>query len=166
MGIDASKEWVWHCKTWSELDRDTLYAMLRLRAEVFVVEQNCAYQDLDGKDKVGLHLWAERAAEPAREGGQVYALTRLLPVGSSYPNEVSIGRVVTSENARGTGLGRELMKRSLLALDEHWEGEPIRLSAQCYLERFYSDFGFKPEGESYLEDGIPHIAMIRPAGRP
>ena len=96
----------------------------------------------------------------------MYALTRLLPAGSSYPNEVSIGRVVTSGKARGTGLGRELMKRSLLALDEHWEGEPIRLSAQCYLERFYSDFGFKPEGESYLEDGIPHIAMIRPAGRP
>lgn len=166
MGTEAFKDVVWQCKAWSELDRETTYALLRLRAEVFVVEQDCPYQDLDNKDCEGVHLWAERAALPAGEGGAVLALTRLLPVGTSYPEEVSIGRVVTSSEVRGTGVGRELMRQSLLALDRIWPGEPIRLSAQSYLEQFYSDFGFKAQGEQYLEDGIPHVAMIRPAGRP
>jgi ElaA protein len=166
MGIDPSKEIVWKCKLWSELDRETTYALLRLRAEVFVVEQNCPYQDLDNKDRDGLHLWAEWSSQPVSEGGEALAVTRLLPAGVSYPNEVSIGRVVTAGNVRGKGLGRELMRQSLMALDDHWFGVPIRLSAQSYLQRFYSDFGFVAEGDSYLEDGIPHVAMVRSAGRP
>ena len=156
----------WHCKPWSELDREELYALLRLRAEVFVVEQDCPYQDLDDKDRNGLHLWAEQASEPVSRGGAVLALTRLLPVGVSYASEVSIGRVVTSGIVRGSGMGKALMFRSLEALHKHWPGQPIRLSAQQYLERFYQEFGFESVGEPYLEDGIPHIAMVRPAGQP
>ena len=156
----------WRCKAWSELDREELYALLRLRAEVFVVEQDCPYQDLDDKDRDGLHLWAERTADPASEGGTVLALTRLLPAGVSYATEVSIGRVVTSGTVRRSGMGKALMARSLEALHAHWPGHPIRLSAQQYLERFYEEFGFESVGESYLEDGIPHIAMVRPAGLP
>lgn len=157
---------VWQCRPWAELDREQLYGLLRLRAEVFVVEQNCPYQDLDGKDRQGLHLWAEHAEHPLSEGGEALATTRLLPAGVSYAEEVSIGRVVTASQARGTGLGKELMRRSLDALHGAWPGQDIRLSAQCYLEQFYRDFGFESVGESYLEDGIPHIAMVRPAGRP
>lgn len=156
----------WHCKAWSELDREELYALLRLRAEVFVVEQDCPYQDLDDKDRNGLHLWAERTGVPASEGGAVLALTRLLPAGVSYEAEVSIGRVVTSGTVRRSGIGKALMVRSLEALHAHWPGQPIRLSAQQYLERFYREFGFESVGEPYLEDGIPHIAMVRPAGQP
>jgi len=162
----AQNDIVWHCRPWAELDREQLYGLLRLRAEVFVVEQDCPYQDLDGKDRQGLHLWAEHRHAPLAAGGEALAITRLLPAGVSYDGEVSIGRVVTSPAARRTGLGKELMSRSLEALADHWPGVPIRLSAQCYLERFYADFGFEPVGESYLEDGIPHIAMVRPAGRP
>ena len=156
----------WQCRTWSELDREQLYALLRLRAEVFVVEQDCPYQDLDGKDRKALHLWAEWADAPIAQGGEALATTRLLPAGVSYESEVSIGRVVTAAEVRRTGLGRDLMRRSLQALADAWPAAGIRLSAQCYLEQFYRDFGFVPEGESYLEDGIPHIAMVRPAGRP
>ena len=157
---------VWHCRPWSELDREQLYGLLRLRAEVFVVEQDCPYQDLDGKDRQGLHLWAECRSAPIAEGGEALATTRLLPAGVSYTEEVSIGRVVTSLEVRRTGVGRALMVRSLEALADHWPGVPIRLSAQCYLERFYREFGFESVGEPYLEDNIPHIAMVRPAGRP
>ena len=99
----------WHCKAWSEMDREELYALLRLRAEVFVVEQDCPYQDLDDKDRNGLHLWAERTGAPASEGGAVLALTRLLPAGVSYATEVSIGRVVTSRTVRRSGMGKALM---------------------------------------------------------
>ena len=166
MDSPAPNDIVWHCCAWSELDREQLYGLLRLRAEVFVVEQDCPYQDLDGKDRQGLHLWAERQDAPLSEGGEAWAITRLLPAGVSYSSEVSIGRVVTAASVRRTGLGKELMTRSLEALANHWPGEPIRLSAQQYLERFYADFGFEAVGESYLEDGIPHIAMVRPPGRP
>jgi len=157
---------VWHCKRWEELSREELYALLRLRAEVFVVEQDCPYQDLDDKDRNGLHLWAERAGDRASVSVDVLALTRLLPAGVSYAKEVSIGRVVTAQGVRGTGLGRELMLRSLEALHQEWPGDSIRLSAQQYLESFYAEFGFEAVGEPYLEDGIPHIAMVRAAGRP
>ena len=159
-------DWIWHCKSWDALGREELYALLKLRAEVFVVEQDCPYQDLDGKDRLGMHLWAERPGAPAAGGGEVLALTRLLPSGVSYPNEVSIGRVVTAPALRRTGLGKWLMTESLESLHRLWPGEPIRLSAQCYLEAFYAGFGFEPVGEPYLEDNIPHVAMVRAAGRP
>ena len=166
MNDSAGEGITWHCKRWEELSREELYALLQLRAEVFVVEQNCPYQDLNDKDRKGLHLWAERSSSPAAGGGRVLAVTRLLPAGVSYAGEVSIGRVVTAGEVRRSGLGKELMVRSLEALHEAWPGEPIRLSAQQYLERFYAGFGFETVGDAYLEDGIPHVAMTRPAGRP
>mgnify|MGYP001199535607 FL=1 len=158
------KDVVWRCKSWPELGREELYGLLRLRSEVFVVEQDCAYQDLDDKDKVGLHVWMEHAGQPAEEGGEVLATTRLLPAGVSYASEVSIGRVVTAQSVRRGGWGRELMRRSLDEVHRSWSGVPIRISAQQYLEDFYAGFGFTTVGEPYLEDGIPHVAMTRPAG--
>lgn len=154
----------WQCKPWQEVGREELYALLRVRSEVFVVEQDCVYQDLDDKDGQSLHLWMEPTQRPASEGGPVLAYTRLLPAGVSYSDEVSIGRVVTAPSVRRDGWGKELMRRSLDAVHDAWPGIPVRISAQQYLERFYGEFGFVTQGESYLEDGIPHVAMTRPAG--
>jgi len=164
MSHEAEAEFIWRCKPWSELDIESLYSLLRLRSEVFVVEQDCVYQDLDDKDRWSLHCWLERSGAPASEGGDVLAYTRLLPAGVSYKEEVSIGRVVTSRSVRRDGLGKALMRRSLDETHAAWPGQPIRISAQQYLERFYGEFGFTTQGESYLEDGIPHVAMTRPAG--
>jgi ElaA protein len=164
MAEEREEDFTWRCLPWSELDRNTLYALLRLRSEVFVVEQDCAYQDLDDKDEQSLHCWLERSAAPAAKGGQVLAYTRLLPAGVSYKGEVSIGRVVTAMDVRRGGWGKALMRRSLDEVHAAWPGVPIRISAQQYLEAFYSDFAFTTQGASYLEDGIPHVAMTRPAG--
>ena len=120
-----------------------------------MLEQNCAYVDPDAKDCVSHHLWAEDSQ------GQVAAVARLLAPGVSYP-EPSIGRVATSSSVRGTGLGRELMRRALLEAERLYPGKELVISAQCYLEGFYADFAFVPEGEAYEEDGIPHIQMRKP----
>jgi len=164
MSKDAENGCQWRCVPWSALDRESLYALLKLRSEVFVVEQDCVYQDLDDKDRQSLHCWLERSDAPASAGGEVLAYTRLLPAGISYPDEVSIGRVVTSETVRRDGWGKALMRRSLDEVHAAWPGVPIRISAQQYLEAFYADFGFTTQGAPYLEDGIPHVAMTRPAG--
>lgn len=142
---------VWQHRSFDALTARELYAILALRAEVFVVEQRCAYQDLDGFDAESSHLWAERS------DGSVVACLRLLPAGVKY-DEASIGRVVTAPSARRTGLGRELMRRGIVAAGE---GIPIRIGAQAYLERFYGEFGFERVSELYDEDGIPHIEMLR-----
>ena len=131
-----------------------LYDLLSLRAEVFVVEQNCAYQDLDGKDAAALHVLGET------EDGRLASYTRLLPRGVSYPNYHSIGRVVTAEFARGLGLGRPLMQYSASALWKHFGPGPIKISAQAHLQAFYRSCGYRPVGDIYDEDGIPHIAML------
>ena len=133
-----------------------MYRILALRADVFVVEQNCAYQDLDGKDECSIWVWAED------ESGAVHATARLLPVGISY-KEISIGRVCTSMQSRGSGLGKLLMKESLVQCENIWGSEPITISAQQYLLKFYNEFGFIEEGEMYLEDDIPHLKMKRKA---
>lgn len=155
----------WCCKAWHEMGREELYALLRLRSEVFVVEQDCVYQDLDDKDQAGVHLWLERTESPAHAGGRILACTRLLPPGVSYEGEVSIGRVVTAPDIRRDGWGRKLMARSLDELRARWPGWGVHISAQQYLERFYADFGFETSGDPYLEDGIPHIGMTLPATR-
>lgn len=142
---------VWQQRSFDALTARELYAILALRAEVFVVEQRCAYQDLDGFDAASSHLWAEGS------DGTVVACLRLLPAGVKY-DEVSIGRVVTAPSVRGTGLGRELMRRGIVAAGER---VPIRIGAQAYLERFYGEFGFERASELYDEDGIPHIEMLR-----
>jgi len=143
----------WTIKRFDELTLDELYNILQLRNEVFIVEQNCVYKDLDGKDRSAWHLLAV-------EDGKLVAYTRILPPGVSY-NDPAIGRVVTSSLKRRSGLGRELMKRSIEACRIFFGKTSITLSAQVYLQSFYESFGFMPVGEEYLDDGIPHIEMSR-----
>lgn len=132
---------------------------MRLRSEVFVVEQNCVYLDLDDKDAHSLHLFARD--EEAKPGDAARAVVRLVPPGISY-EEPSIGRVAIDLQARGSGLGQELMERAVRACHRHWPEQGIRISAQEYLIGFYNRLGFETVGEGYLEDDIPHIQMHRP----
>lgn len=132
---------------------------MRLRAEVFVVEQDCVYLDLDDKDVPSVHLYALH--EAAEAGQPARAVVRLVPPGISY-EEPSIGRVAIDLKARGSGLGQELMERAIRACHRHWPGRGIRISAQQYLIGFYNRLGFETVGEGYLEDNIPHIQMYRP----
>jgi ElaA protein len=141
----------WHLRTFAELTAAELYAILALRQRVFVVEQNCAYLDADGIDPVSRHLWAE-------QGGAIQAYLRIVPAGVKFP-ELSIGRVITAPKARGSGLGRELMKRGIAAAG----AVPIRIGAQAHLEKFYGALGFQRASDVYDEDGIPHVEMVRPA---
>lgn len=143
----------WQLKSFEELTPHQLYQLLRLRSEVFVVEQQCIFLDMDNKDQQCYHLLGWK-------GELLAASTRLVPPGISYP-EMSIGRVVSSPQVRGTGIGRELMEVSIKACYELWDKASIRIGAQCYLENFYKSLGFEPEGEIYLEDGIPHIEMVK-----
>lgn len=142
----------WQCKTFSELSNEELYKILQLRNEVFVVEQNCPYQDCDNKDLKAHHL-------TAWEDGQLLAYTRLLPAGIPYELGASIGRVLTSSKARGKNLGKELMKKSIEKIYEMYGEITIIIGAQLYLRRFYESFSFVQNGEPYLEDNIPHITM-------
>jgi ElaA protein len=140
----------------SDIPAGKLYRILALRSDVFVVEQNCAYQDLDGKDEQSIWVWAED------ETGNVHATARLLPAGISY-NEISIGRVCTSMESRRTGLGKSLMEECLNQCELIWGKQTITISAQQYLLKFYNELGFFEEGEMYLEDDIPHLKMKRKA---
>jgi ElaA protein len=148
----------WTCLHHRDLDSETLYAVLRLRCEVFVVEQHCPYQDVDGRDLAGdtHHLLA-------REGSQLLAYLRLLAPCAALP-AVAIGRVITAPAARGQGLGHQLMERAVQACGQLWPGCPLYLSAQAHLQAYYGRYGFTARGDGYLEDGIPHIDMHRPAG--
>ncbi|MDX1625438.1 MAG: GNAT family N-acetyltransferase [Wenzhouxiangellaceae bacterium] len=141
-------------ESFESLSARDLYALLALRVEVFVVEQDCPYQDIDGLDFDARHVSAWRGEIPL-------AYARLLGPGVRF-DEPSIGRVVTAGSARRTGLGRELVRRAIEAADRAWPGRAVRISAQRYLERFYAEFGFETVSEPYLEDGIPHLEMIRP----
>ncbi len=145
-----------NCLTFSELTPDQLYEILSLRQEVFVVEQNCPYLDTDGKDQDAHHFMY------CDDTGKLLAYTRLLPKGVSYPDYISIGRVVNSPSVRGTGIGRVLMAKSIEQCMQLFGNEPIKIGAQTYLLHFYESFGFVSTGEEYLEDGIPHTKMIRP----
>lgn len=144
----------WTLKPFQDLTLAELYALLQLRSEVFVVEQTCAFQDIDGQDQVAYHLLGHSAA------GELVAYTRLFAAGISYP-EASIGRVVVSPKARRFGLGRELLHQSIEAVERLFGRQPIQIGAQLYLKAFYESFGFQQQGEGYLEDGIPHIHMVR-----
>lgn len=142
-------------KSFYELSVSELYELLRLRNQVFVVEQNCPYQDLDNKDQKSLHLLYY-------VDNQLAAYTRLLPAGISY-DDVSIGRVVNAPTHRGLGIGKKLMQASIEGCYEKFGKADIRISAQLYLLKFYQSLGFEPQGEPYDEDGIPHIEMVKPA---
>ena len=139
-------------KTFSELDTEDLYQILRLRSEVFVVEQDCVYQDLDNKDQNAIHLYY-------KENNQIVAYTRIFKAGDYYENPC-IGRVVVSKKNRGNDIGKKIMIDSMEYIKQNIKGEKIELSAQKYLDKFYKDLGFYKIGEDYLEDGIPHQRMI------
>jgi ElaA protein len=143
----------WTIKKFNELTLDELYAILELRNQVFIVEQNCIYKDTDGKDQSAWHLMGI-------EDDKLVAYTRILPPGVSY-SDPAIGRVVTSSLKRRSGLGRELMKRSIEACEKLFGKISITLGAQVYLESFYESLGFIVVGKEYLDDGIPHIQMSR-----
>ena len=128
---------------------------MRLRQDVFVVEQNCPYLDADDKDQMSYHVLG------LDNEGKLQAYTRLVPVGISYEGYVSIGRVITSSAVRGKKQGVPLMEFSIQKCQELWPNMPIKISAQTYITHFYESLGFKQIGKEYLEDDIPHIAMIR-----
>lgn len=140
-------------KSFEEFTNHELYEMLRLRSEVFVVEQNCPYLDLDNKDQKSYHLLYYVNNELA-------GCTRLLPAGLSYV-EIAIGRVVIAPKSRGLGLGKKIMEASISGCQEKFGEGPIRISAQYHLSHFYQSVGFVEQGEVYDEDGIPHIEMLR-----
>ena len=140
-------------KTFQELNTKELYDLLQLRSEVFVVEQDCVYQDIDGKDQKALHVLGYRDSE-------LVAYTRIFKPGD-YFDEASIGRVVVRENARQYKYGYKIMDASIEAIKHHYNATKIRISAQTYLKKFYNNLDFKEVGEEYLEDGIPHINMIK-----
>ena len=153
--VGWSRRWRW-CRfnvlTVFELER--IYAA---RQQVFAIEQRCIYLDVDGCDEVAHHLaaWSDGERLPL-------AYARLVDPGVKYP-EPSIGRVLTTGAARGTGLGRELIRRMVVGCAEAWPGRAIRISAQAHLQAFYEAAGFSAVGPPYTEDGIPHIEMVRPA---
>ncbi|MCH2197131.1 GNAT family N-acetyltransferase [Kordia sp.] len=141
-------------KPFNEFTIDELYDVLQLRSEVFVVEQDCMYQDIDGKDRKALHVIGKNEHE------KVVAYTRLFNAGD-YFEKASFGRVVVSESARAFGYGHTIIKASIAAISKHYQTKDIKISAQTYLRKFYNSHGFSQIGEEYLEDGIPHIAMVR-----
>lgn len=142
----------WICKHFNDLSVTELYAILRLRVEVFCIEQNCIYQDIDNKDQTAYHLMG-------MIDDKLVAYARILPASISY-DEPSIGRVVTSASYRRSGIGKELMKRSIEKCIELFETKQIKIGAQLYLKNFYESLGFVQTSDVYLEDGIEHIEMV------
>ncbi|AZQ59725.1 GNAT family N-acetyltransferase [Maribacter sp. MJ134] len=140
-------------KRFNEIDTDELYQLLQLRSRVFVVEQACIYQDLDGKDQKAIHIIGKK-------DNRIVAYTRAFTAGD-YFEQASIGRVVVSDQERSHGYGKVIMEASIKAVEEVFKENTIKLSAQTYLKKFYNSLGFKAYGEGYLEDGIPHIVMLR-----
>jgi len=140
-------------KTFSELNINELYEILQLRSEVFVVEQDCVYQDIDGKDQKALHIIGKKE-------GKVIAYTRCFDTGD-YFEKASIGRVVVDASQRKFKYGHDIMKASIEAIKNKYQTDIIKVSAQVYLTKFYNSHGFQQVGEGYLEDGIPHIVMVK-----
>jgi len=138
-----------HKKLFHELTLDELYELLRIRTEVFVVEQDCVYQDMDGDDQASVHLWLT-------EGDKVVALCRVCPAGT-HMEEVSIGRVITT--LRGKGYGKRMMLEGIKAAREHFGAERIDIEAQEYAKGFYEQVGFRQSSGTFMLDGIPHIRM-------
>jgi ElaA protein len=143
----------WKCKSFGELNSHELYTIIRLRNEVFVVEQNCVFQDADNKDQKSFHLmgWA---------GNDLAAYARLVPKNVSYSN-ISIGRIVTSPAYRKAGAGKALLQQAIEYCNQLFGRQAIKIGAQLYLRKFYESFGFVQTGDVYDEDGIPHIEMLK-----
>lgn len=145
---------VWRLMTFEDLRVGELYEVLRLRSEVFVVEQQCVFQDIDGDDREAHHLLGV-------QGGELKAYARCFGPGVKS-TEASIGRVVTHPTARGNGLGHALMGQAVAAVSQVWGPQAIRVGAQAHLAAFYAKHGFVDQGKPYIEDDIPHLEMIRP----
>jgi ElaA protein len=145
---------VWRLMTFEDLRVGELYEVLRLRSEVFVVEQQCVFQDIDGDDREAHHLLGV-------QGGELKAYARCFGPGVKA-TEASIGRVVTRPDARGSGLGHALMGQAVAAVSQVWGPQAIRVGAQAHLAGFYAKHGFVDQGKPYIEDDIPHLEMIRP----
>jgi ElaA protein len=143
----------WSCKTFDTLTPSELYAIIRLRNAVFVVEQHCVFQDADDKDQYCHHL-------AGVIGDDLAAYARIVPAGVSYPH-ISIGRVITAAAFRRAGLGKALMERAIHECQRLYGKQPIQIGAQQYLKDFYQSFGFQQTSNMYLEDDIPHIEMLR-----
>ncbi|MFH6966051.1 GNAT family N-acetyltransferase [Flavobacterium sp. FlaQc-28] len=143
----------WKIKPFEALNVNELYDLLKLRSEIFVVEQNCVYLDLDGKDKKALHLIGEY-------DNKIVAYVRLFDAGISFDN-ASIGRVVVDADYRDRKWGHDLMREAISAIKSNFNKEKITIGAQLYLKKFYESHGFVQSSEMYLEDDIPHIEMIR-----
>jgi ElaA protein len=143
---------IFEYKLFSALSPDELYDILQLRAEIFVVEQDCVYNDIDGLDKDAIHQFH-------RKNGELVAYSRLLQPGTRFP-DFSIGRVVVKQSERGTGLGIKMMEEAKYYLLEELGATKIKISAQKYLQKFYEDLGFKVVTKDYLEDDIPHVGML------
>lgn len=143
----------WKIKSFEDLSAHELYDIMRLRSEIFVIEQNCVYLDLDGKDKLALHLYGESE-------GKIVAYSRLFKPRISFEN-ASIGRVVVDANYRNRKWGHDLMREAIAGIKNHFGENKITIGAQLYLKKFYESHGFVQTSEMYLEDDIPHIEMKR-----
>ncbi|MCT2534922.1 GNAT family N-acetyltransferase [Aquibacillus koreensis] len=142
----------WQLKKFHELTTDELYKILKARVDVFVVEQNCPYEEVDNHDQASFHLFSE-------ENGQIIAYSRLIPKGNIY-KEASIGRVLVHKDYRGKGYAKALMEKSIDIVTNEWNEKEIKIHGQEYLRHFYGSLGFKEISEVYLEDDIPHVDMI------
>ncbi|MFN2745495.1 MULTISPECIES: GNAT family N-acetyltransferase [Bacillus] len=143
----------WKLKSFEGLSKDELYRIIKLRIDVFVVEQNCPYHELDHLDELAHHLFLE-------EKGEILAYCRLFPGGAVY-EEASIGRVIVRKEDRGKGYAQTLLEKALGFLESEWREKAVKISAQDHLRSFYSSFGFTEVSEVYLEDGIPHVDMLK-----
>lgn len=144
----------WHWRTFETLTLEELYAILGLRQDVFILEQQCLYQDIDQKDQKALHLLG-------LANGKLVVYLRMFPKGTFYPDAVSFGRFIIAKAERSKGLAKEAMKRLMAYLNDCNNKDPLIISAQTYLQQFYRGFGFIEVGSPYDEDGIPHIKMIK-----
>ena len=143
-----------HVRKYQDLSLDEAHDIFALRSEIFVVEQNCIYQDIDGKDKNAVHIIGKNEKE-------IVAYARIFVSGEPYSDFTSIGRVLVKKKSRGKSLGHQLMAFCIKFLETNDPKCSIKISAQTHLEKFYYIHGFKKQGESYLEDGIPHIEMLK-----
>jgi ElaA protein len=151
----TSNALVWRLLAFDDLRVSELYEVLRLRSEVFVVEQQCIFHDMDGADAQAMHLLGVR-------GGELLAYARCFEAGVKFP-EASFGRVATRQSVRGTGLGHALIEQAVTAISQLWGPQAIRIGAQMQLAGFYGKHGFEDVGKPYMEDGIEHLEMVRPA---
>jgi len=154
-GVHKSDTLVWRLLAFDDLRVFELYEVLRLRSEVFVLEQQCLFQDMDGFDAKAMHLLGVRH-------GELQAYARCFAAGIKFA-EASFGRVLTRQSVRGTGLGHQLIEQSVTAISQLWGPQAIRIGAQTQLAGFYARHGFEDTGKPYMEDGIEHLEMLRPA---